>query len=65
MYSGCWHFDKGATSKFDDVLLEHGGIPHVLPLAVHLKFFWLDKLEGTNLRCSYCLSLFVGILLHD
>ena len=35
--------DNGATSKFDDVLLEHGGIPHVLPLAVHRKFFWLDK----------------------
>ena len=43
VYSGCWHFDKGATSKFDDVLLEHDGLPHVLPLAVHLKFFWLDK----------------------
>ena len=23
------------TSKFDDVLLEHGGLPHVFPLAVH------------------------------
>ena len=22
-----------------DVLLEHGGLPHVLPLAVHLSFF--------------------------
>ena len=29
--------------KFNDVLLEHGGLPHVLPLAVHLKFVWLDK----------------------
>ena len=27
-----------AISKFDDVLLEHGGLPHVLTLAVHLKF---------------------------
>ena len=23
---GFWHFDNGATSKFDDVLLEHGGL---------------------------------------
>ena len=25
----------------DDVLLEHVGVPHVLPLAVHLEFFML------------------------
>ena len=25
--------DNGAKSKFDDVLLEHGGLPHVFPLA--------------------------------
>ena len=37
------HFDNVATSKFDDVLLEHGGQPHVLPLAFDLKFAWLDK----------------------
>ena len=27
--------------KNDDVLLEHVGLPHVLPLAVHLVFFML------------------------
>ena len=43
VYPGCWHFDNGAISKVDNVLLEHGGLPHVLPLAVHLKFVWLDK----------------------
>ena len=26
---------------FDDVLLEHDGLPHVLPLTVHLKFVWM------------------------
>ena len=36
VYPGCGHFDKGATSKIDDVLIEHGGLPHDLPLAVHL-----------------------------
>ena len=35
-YPGCGHFDKGATCKIDDVLIEHGGLPHDLPLAVHL-----------------------------
>ena len=29
----------GATSKFDDILFEHVGLLHVLPLVVHLKFF--------------------------
>ena len=43
VYSGCWHLDNGATSKFDDVLHEHGGLPHVLPLAVNLKFVLLDN----------------------
>ena len=52
-------FDNGAISKFDDVLLEHRGLPHVLPLAVHLKF-----VERTILRCSYLLSFVVGPLLH-
>ena len=32
-------FDNGATSKIDDVLSEHGGGLHVLPLAVPLNFF--------------------------
>ena len=43
VYPGYWHFEKGAAWKFHDILLEHGGLPNVLPLAVHLKFFWLDK----------------------
>ena len=27
------------TSRFNDVLLENGGLPHVLPLAATLFFF--------------------------
>ena len=34
-----WYFDNGVTSKIDDVLTEHGGLLHVLPLAVNLDFF--------------------------
>ena len=34
---------NNATSKIDDVLTEHGGLLHVLPLAVHPEFFLLDK----------------------
>ena len=38
-----WHFDNGASSKIDDVLAEDGGLLQVLPLAVHLNFFLMDK----------------------
>ena len=49
VYPGCWHFDNGAISisKFDDVLLEHGGLPHVLPLAVHLSS-WTSKGDNSE-----------------
>ena len=39
VYPECRHFEKGATLKFDDFLIEHGGLPYDLPLAVHLIFF--------------------------
>ena len=38
VYPESWHFDNGATSQFDDILLVQGGLPHVFPLAVHLIF---------------------------
>ena len=38
-----WHFENGASSKIGDVLGEDGGLLHVLPLAVHLNFFLMDK----------------------
>ena len=44
--------------KIDDVSLEHGGLPHVLPLAVHLRFFCLtcrgDHSEPFLLYEFYC-----------
>ena len=43
-----WHFENGASSKNDDVLAEDGGLLQVLPLAVHLKFFFTDKLGGPS-----------------
>ena len=39
VYPECWHFDNDAINTIDDVLTEHGGLLHVLPLTVHL----LDK----------------------
>ena len=47
-YLRCCHFENGATSKIDDVLLEHGGLPYGLPLTVHLhseKFFGVGGLQ--------------------
>ena len=35
VYPGCWHFGN-ATHKIDDVLTEHSGLLHVLPLDVFL-----------------------------
>ena len=29
-----WHFENGATSKIDDVLIELDGLLHILPLAI-------------------------------
>ena len=43
----------------DNVLLEHGGLPHVLPLAVHL-----EQVEGVILSNFYLLSFLVRGLLH-
>ena len=63
VYPGCGHFDKGATSKIDDVLIEHGGLLYVLTLTVHLDFFY-GQVGGTFLKLSYSLGLFVGPLLH-
>ena len=40
VYPGCLHFDNSALNKIDDVLTEHGGLLHVLPLAVQLKYFF-------------------------
>ena len=56
-------FDNGATSKIDDVLSEHGGLLHVLPLAVHLNFF--DGQVGGNILSKfYSLGFVVGPLLQ-
>ena len=42
---------------------EDGGLPQVLPLTVHLKFF--DRqVGGTILKLSYFMNFFVGPLLH-
>ena len=44
---------------FDNVLIEHGGLPHVLTLAVHL-----EHKEEVILSHSYSLSFLVRGLLH-
>ena len=57
-------FENGASSKIDDVLTEDGGLLHVLPPAVHLKFFCDGQVGWTILVHSYFLNFFVGPLLH-
>ena len=40
-----------------DVLLKHGGLPHVLPLAVHLSFFSCEAQLNKCTFLSVCLSV--------
>ena len=47
-----WMLEFFGTNTNDDVLTEHGGLLHVLPL------------EGTILRHSYSLGFVVGALFH-
>ena len=63
VYPECGNFDNDATSKIDDVLTEHVGLLHVLPLAVHLSFF-AGQVGGTILNLSYSLTFDVGPFLH-
>ena len=63
VYPECWHFDNDAISKIDDVLTEHGGLLHILPPTVYLRFFcWTSR--GTALNFSYSLRFIVGPLLY-
>ena len=57
-------FDNGATSKIDDILSEHGGLLHVLPLVVHLNFFFYRHVGGKFLGKFYSLGFVVGPILH-
>ena len=62
--------ENGATSKIDDVLTGHGGLPHILPLAVHLRFFcWLSRGDHSKMFLLFefccgtpplCLKVMVG-----
>ena len=58
VYPGCWHFDNSATSKIDDVLAEHGGILHVLPLNVRFTWIFLRTSRG-DLSETFLLIMFV------
>ena len=45
---------------FDNVFLEHGGLPHILPLAYNLDFFELSaEVEGLIQSQFYSLSFFI------
>ena len=50
-------------SILDIVLLEHGGLPHVLHLAVHLILL-PEQVEGVILSHFYALSFLVRGFLH-
>ena len=65
VYLECWHFDNDAKSKVkvDDDLTEHVGLLHVLPLAVHPRFFcWTSTGDYSELFLLF--DFFLGPLLH-
>ena len=47
VFPECWHFDNGASNKNNYVLAEDGGLLYVLPLTVHLNFFFDGQVGGT------------------
>ena len=49
------------TPIFDDVLLEHGGLTHVLPLSVHLLS--IVKLKQKNMSMTFYQQARVSISL--
>ena len=57
------YHDNDATNKIDDVFLEHGGLPCVLPLAVQLETT-VQQVQGTILRFSYSFLLLLFVMLH-
>ena len=57
------HFYNSPKRKIDNVLLEDGGLPHVLPLAFPLKFF-AGQVGGTLLNLYYSLTFDVGPFLQ-
>ena len=42
-----------ASGYFDNLLLNHGGLPQVRPLDVHLEFFCAGQVGGVILRLFY------------
>ena len=49
-----------STSKFDDVLFEHNGLRHVLPLAVHLIFLAGQVCRGDHSKMFLLLEFICG-----
>ena len=71
-------FGNGARSKIDDDLAEHGGLLHVLSLAVHLRFFcWTNRRDhpepflpfnfycGTPPSCLKVIGWWGGVVAHE
>ena len=51
-----WHFYNVQKRKIDDVLLEHVGLPHVLPLTVHLDLDTWNTFPTLRGTWAFCLS---------
>ena len=43
------HFDNGSRCKIDKVLIEHGGLTHVLVLPLAVFFWWTSRVEHSKM----------------
>ena len=53
---------KIATIKIDVILIEYGGLHHILPLTVHLKIFGWTSSGDHSIKMFFFSSFFAG---HD
>ena len=63
VHPGFWHFENSSTSKIDDIPIEYVGLPHALPLAVHLVFYWWTS-RGDHSKPILLFDFVLGPLLH-
>ena len=48
-----WSFYICAPGYIDNVLLNHGGLPHVPPIDVHLEFYCAWQVRGVIVKFFY------------
>ena len=64
LYVSCSNDVNDQEKTIDDVLLEHVGLPNVLPFALLPGIFYAGWVEGIILSQFFSLGFCMGSLLH-